>query len=37
VTEVAVYRGHDRIYYARIAGEDLQPFWARVLNAHADT
>jgi hypothetical protein len=36
-TEVAVYRGRTRIHYVCIAGDELQPFWARVLNAHADT
>lgn len=36
-TEVAVYRGHDRIHYRRITGDELEPFWLAVINAHGET
>jgi hypothetical protein len=35
-SEVAVCRGHDRIHYTRISGDDLQPFWKQLMNAHAE-
>ncbi|WP_101791005.1 hypothetical protein [Nonomuraea indica] len=30
-TEVAVYRGHDRIHYRRYTGDDLERFWTGLL------
>lgn len=36
-TEVAVYRGRERIHYLRIAGDDLEPFWRRIMSAHTGT
>lgn len=34
-TEVAVYRDRTRVHYARITGVEVEPFWERVLTAHA--
>ncbi|MER6942508.1 hypothetical protein ABT294_00670 [Nonomuraea sp. NPDC000554] len=31
ITEVAVYRGRERVHYARISGEDLMRFWTGLL------
>lgn len=32
VTEVAVYRDHDRIHYLRLTGDQLIAFWTRLVN-----
>ncbi|MBB3732809.1 hypothetical protein [Nonomuraea dietziae] len=32
LTEVAVYRGHERIHFRRYTGEDLTAFWIRLVN-----
>jgi hypothetical protein len=31
VTEVAVYRGHDRIHYRAYSGDDLEQLWTSLL------
>ncbi|MFI6599892.1 hypothetical protein ACIBHX_26925 [Nonomuraea sp. NPDC050536] len=36
VTEVAVYRGHDRIHYHRYTGAAVTPFWTNLLNEAAE-
>jgi hypothetical protein len=32
LTEVAVYRGHERIHYRCYTGDDLTGFWTRLVN-----
>lgn len=33
MTEVAVYRGHERIHFRRYTGSELTQFWTRLVNA----
>jgi hypothetical protein len=35
-TEVAVYRGTERIHYRRYTGADVMAFWQQLLEQHAE-
>ncbi|MFD1933693.1 MULTISPECIES: hypothetical protein [Nonomuraea] len=36
LTEVAVYRGHDRIHYIRFTGNELIAFWTKLVDRIAE-
>jgi hypothetical protein len=35
-TEVAVYRGTERIHYRRYTGTEVMTFWERLVHEHAE-